>query len=143
MLAEISAGTFHVSGLIGKAALDERVMTAMGKVPRHEFVSVELGGFVEDGGGGAGLVFTRSGGHWTLDKKLVGTSAVGKSAPSVGLSADGSVAMIGGSNDNGGIGAVWVFAHGGGGWSEDKKLIGTGAMGKSIPSVGVSADASR
>jgi protein-L-isoaspartate(D-aspartate) O-methyltransferase len=42
MLAEISAGTFHVSGLIGKAALDERVMTAMGKVPRHEFVPIEL-----------------------------------------------------------------------------------------------------
>jgi protein-L-isoaspartate(D-aspartate) O-methyltransferase len=42
MLAEISVGTFHVSGLIGKAALDERVMTAMGKVPRHEFVPVEL-----------------------------------------------------------------------------------------------------
>ena len=86
--------------------------------------------------GGAGLVFTRSGGHWTLDNKLVGTSAVGKSAPSLGLSADGSVAMIGGFNDNGGIGAVWVFAHSGGGWSEDKKLIGTGAMGKSIPSSG-------
>ena len=42
MLAEISAGTFQVSGLIGKAALDERVMTAMGKVPRHEFVPIEL-----------------------------------------------------------------------------------------------------
>ena len=42
MLTEISAGIFHVSGLIGKAALDERVMTAMGKVPRHEFVPVEL-----------------------------------------------------------------------------------------------------
>jgi Protein-L-isoaspartate(D-aspartate) O-methyltransferase (PCMT) len=42
MPAEISAGTFHVSGLIGKAALDERVMTAMGKAPRHEFVPVEL-----------------------------------------------------------------------------------------------------
>jgi protein-L-isoaspartate(D-aspartate) O-methyltransferase len=42
MLAEISAGIFHVSGLIGKAALDERVMTAMGKVPRHEFVPIEL-----------------------------------------------------------------------------------------------------
>jgi protein-L-isoaspartate(D-aspartate) O-methyltransferase len=38
MLAEISAATVHVSGLIGKAALDERVMTAMGNVPRHEFV---------------------------------------------------------------------------------------------------------
>src|SRR6266542_1777265 len=42
MLAEISAGTAHVSDLIGKAALDERVMTAMGKVPRHEFVPIEL-----------------------------------------------------------------------------------------------------
>ena len=42
MLAEISAGTFHVSNLIGKTALDERVMTAMGKVTRHEFVPIEL-----------------------------------------------------------------------------------------------------
>jgi protein-L-isoaspartate(D-aspartate) O-methyltransferase len=42
MLAEISAGIFHVSDLIGKTALDERVMTAMGKVPRHEFVPIEL-----------------------------------------------------------------------------------------------------
>jgi len=42
MLAEISAATVHVSGLIGKAALDERVMMAMGNVPRHEFVPIEL-----------------------------------------------------------------------------------------------------
>jgi protein-L-isoaspartate(D-aspartate) O-methyltransferase len=42
MLAEISAATVHVSGLIGKTALDERVMTAMGQVPRHEFVPIEL-----------------------------------------------------------------------------------------------------
>jgi hypothetical protein len=42
MLAEISATTARVRGLIGKAALDERVMRAMGKVPRHEFVPIEL-----------------------------------------------------------------------------------------------------
>jgi protein-L-isoaspartate(D-aspartate) O-methyltransferase len=42
MLAEISATVFHVSGVIGKSALDERVMTAMGRVPRHEFVPIEL-----------------------------------------------------------------------------------------------------
>jgi protein-L-isoaspartate(D-aspartate) O-methyltransferase len=42
MLAEISAATAHVSELISKAALHERVMTAMGKVPRHEFVPIEL-----------------------------------------------------------------------------------------------------
>ena len=42
MLVEISAGMFHVSSVLGKTALDERVMGAIGKVPRHEFVPVEL-----------------------------------------------------------------------------------------------------
>jgi protein-L-isoaspartate(D-aspartate) O-methyltransferase len=42
MLAEISAVTFQMRDLIGKAALDERVIMAMGKVPRHEFVPIEL-----------------------------------------------------------------------------------------------------
>src|SRR6266849_2117944 len=42
MLAEITASTAHVSSVIGKAALDDRVMQAMGKVPRHEFVPIEL-----------------------------------------------------------------------------------------------------
>ena len=42
MLAEISAGTLLLRGSIGKTAIDERVMTAMDKVPRHEFVPVEL-----------------------------------------------------------------------------------------------------
>jgi len=42
MLAEISARTQMLHGAIGKAALDARVMAAMGKVPRHEFVPVEV-----------------------------------------------------------------------------------------------------
>jgi protein-L-isoaspartate(D-aspartate) O-methyltransferase len=42
MLVEISTGMFHLRNSIGKTALDERVMTAMGKVPRHEFVPIEL-----------------------------------------------------------------------------------------------------
>ena len=42
MLAEISARTQMLRGAIGKAALDARVMAAMGKVPRHEFVPVEV-----------------------------------------------------------------------------------------------------
>jgi protein-L-isoaspartate(D-aspartate) O-methyltransferase len=42
MLAEIAAETIYVSARIGKAALAERVMGAMGSVPRHEFVPVEL-----------------------------------------------------------------------------------------------------
>ena len=42
MLAEISAATLYLRNSIGKAALDERVMAAMGKVPRHEFVPIKL-----------------------------------------------------------------------------------------------------
>ena len=82
-------------------------------------------------------LFTRSGGHWTQDKSLVGTGAVGKSAPSVALSADGSIVMVGGSNDNGGIGAAWMFTRSGGYWTEDKSLVGTGVAANAVPSASV------
>src|ERR1700720_2072668 len=42
MLAVITAGAFALRDTIGKNAFDGRVMTAMGKVPRHEFVPIEL-----------------------------------------------------------------------------------------------------
>jgi protein-L-isoaspartate(D-aspartate) O-methyltransferase len=42
MIAVIAAETVFVSGEIGKAALGGRVLEVMGKVPRHEFVPVEL-----------------------------------------------------------------------------------------------------
>jgi hypothetical protein len=95
------------------------------------------GGVAEDTG--VALVFSRRGGHWTQVKKLVGAGAVGKSTPSVALSADGSIVMVGGSNDNGGVGAAWMFTRSGGYWTQDKNLVGTGAVGKSAPSV-TSAD---
>jgi hypothetical protein len=94
-----------------------------------------VGGFADDGG--VALVFTRSGDHWTQDKNLVGAGAVGKSAPSVALSADGSIVMVGGSNDNGGVGAAWMFTRGGGYWTEDKSLVGTGVAAKAAPSASV------
>ncbi|HEX6827628.1 MAG TPA: protein-L-isoaspartate(D-aspartate) O-methyltransferase [Burkholderiales bacterium] len=42
MLLEIAADTLMTRKLIGRDAIDERVMEVMGKVPRHEFVPVEL-----------------------------------------------------------------------------------------------------
>jgi protein-L-isoaspartate(D-aspartate) O-methyltransferase len=42
MLAEIAGGALHVSSVTGKLAFDERVMGSIGKVPRHEFVPIEL-----------------------------------------------------------------------------------------------------
>jgi len=42
MVATIRAGTGHVVTQIGKSALDQRVLQAMAKVARHEFVPVEF-----------------------------------------------------------------------------------------------------
>src|SRR5215471_8894797 len=42
MVTAIKLIAEHVAPEIGKAALDERVLRAMAKVPRHEFVPVEV-----------------------------------------------------------------------------------------------------
>ena len=42
MVAEIAAQTIFLTGQLGKAALDRRVLDVMGRVPRHEFVRLEL-----------------------------------------------------------------------------------------------------
>ena len=42
MLAEIAAKTIFSTSYLGKAALGPRVMDTMAKVPRHEFVPLEL-----------------------------------------------------------------------------------------------------
>jgi protein-L-isoaspartate(D-aspartate) O-methyltransferase len=42
MLAQIAAQVVFACARLGKAALSERVLDVMGRVPRHEFVPVEL-----------------------------------------------------------------------------------------------------
>ena len=42
MIAAIRAMADDVAAQIGKSALDERVLTAMAKVPRHQFVPIEV-----------------------------------------------------------------------------------------------------
>jgi hypothetical protein len=73
-----------------------------------------VGGSRDNNDVGATWVFTRTDGVWTQHgKKRVGTGAVGKAqqGSSVALSGDGSTAMVGGFDDNGGVGAAWVFVR--------------------------------
>jgi hypothetical protein len=50
---------------------------------------------------------------------------------SVALSADGNTALIGGSEDNTGVGAVWVFTRSGTTWTQQGgKLTGAGEIGE-------------
>jgi hypothetical protein len=78
-----------------------------------------IGGFADNGPGGktvigvgAAWVFTRSGSTWTQQgSKLTGSGEVGEGdfGTGVALSSDGKTALVGGSGDNGRVGAAWVF----------------------------------
>ena len=62
---------------------------------------------------GAAWVWTRSGSVWTRQSPaLVGTGAIGNASQgsAVALSGDAATAMIGGTGDNGGVGAAWPFS---------------------------------
>jgi FG-GAP repeat len=89
---------------------------------------------------GAAWVFTRSGGVWTQQgPKLVGTGGVGasKQGCAVALSSDGSTALVGGSGDNSGIGAAWVFTRSSGMWGQQgDKLASVDRLG--LPNEGAS-----
>ena len=95
--------------------------------------TVLVGGWRDNIGAGAVWVYTRSGGVWTQQgSKLAGTGAVGtaEQGNSVALSGDGNTAIVGGSDDNGGAGATWVYTRSGGVWTQQGgKLAGTGAAG--------------
>jgi hypothetical protein len=98
---------------------------------------------------GAAWVFTRSRGVWSQQAKLVGTGAIGNAFQgiSVSLSADGKNAIVGGSLDNNvqpdgasgdSFGAAWVFTRSRGVWSQQSKLVGTGAIGNAAQGEAVS-----
>ncbi|HWX45088.1 MAG TPA: hypothetical protein VNY52_07170 [Solirubrobacteraceae bacterium] len=90
-----------------------------------------IGGFEDHRGVGAAWVFIRTGGVWTLQRKLV-TPTVGPRREAIGhavfgssvaLSADGNTALIGGYGDHRGVGAAWVFVRTGTAWTLQRKLI--------------------
>jgi hypothetical protein len=107
-----------------------------------------IGGYADSGAVGAAWVFTRAGESWTQQgPKLTGGGEVGEGrfAFSVGLSADGDTALIGGGSDNTGVGAAWVFTRSGSTWEQQGgKLTGSGEIGQGHFgfSVALSGDAS-
>jgi uncharacterized protein (TIGR03437 family) len=77
--------------------------------------------------------------------KLVGSATVGYSmqGSAVALSFDGNTAIVGGWNDNGGVGAAWIYTRSADVWiQQGPKLVGTGAIGPANQgcSVAISAD---
>jgi len=92
-----------------------------------------VGGYHDSAGKGAVWVFTRSGGAWHTGPMLTGSAETGAGAfgSSVALAGDGNTALIGGTDDDGSVGAAWVFTRSGGAWTQQgPKLAGSGETGK-------------
>ena len=71
-----------------------------------------VGGSGDNTNVGAIWVFTRTSSTWSqLNSKLVGTGNTGASLQgiSVAISVDGNTIVVGGSGDNSGVGAMWVY----------------------------------
>lgn len=70
-------------------------------------------------------VFARNGTTWALQTQLVPTGSMGYAPdPAASLSSDGLTAIFGNFNDNGGLGAVWVFSRTSNTWHQrGNKLV--------------------
>jgi len=103
-----------------------------------------IGAVADNNNTGAVWIWTRVGTIWLQQStKIIASGNPGAAlfGNSVALSADGNTAIVGGS---GGNGAAWVLARSGSLWSEQEKLIGSGATGgeQQGSSVDISADGS-
>jgi len=117
-----AAWVYSRSGGVWKQQGSKLVGTgAAGRAEQGQSVSLSgdgdtamVGGYEDNGGAGAAWIYTRSDSVRTQrGSKLVGTGAVGPAYQgwSVSISANGNTAIVGGYDDNGGIGAAWVFTN--------------------------------
>jgi hypothetical protein len=107
-----------------------------------------IGAYAEDTGGsnaGAAYVFTRSGGSWTQQAKLLASDAQSSDYFGRSVAVSGDTAVIGAyGEDTGGsyAGAAYVFTRSGGAWVEQAKLMASDAQADDYfgRSVAVSGD---
>lgn len=102
--------------------------------------SLAVGGYTDSGNVGVAWIFSATGATgWKQTQKLVGTGYTGtpEQGVSLTLSTDNTTLAVGGINDNGGVGAVWMFANNSGNWGQQGvKLVPSDVSGNA--SVGVS-----
>jgi hypothetical protein len=97
-------------------------------------LTIAVGGWDDNAGAGAVWIYVNYNGSWSQQgNKLVANDGVNPSnfGYSVALSDDGTTLAVGGRNDNGGIGAAWIFTRDvAGTWTQQgAKLVGTGYTG--------------
>jgi hypothetical protein len=143
-----SAGVWSQQGskLIGSDAVGSQIYQGQSVSLSSDGNTAIVGGWRDNSDTGAAWVWTRSDGIWTQQgSKLVGTNPGGKAqqGTAVALSSDGNTAIVGGSGDNGNVGAAWVWTRSGGIWTQQgTKLVGSnpGGSAQQGASVALSSD---
>jgi hypothetical protein len=117
--------------LVGTGAIGGALQGASVSLSRDGNTAI-VGGPGDNGFVGAAWVYTRSGGVWSQQAKLVGAGGIGLlvyQGASVSLSGNGNTAIVGAPSDDNFAGAAWVYTRSDGVWSQQAKLVGTGAVG--------------
>jgi hypothetical protein len=90
-----------------------------------------IGGPFDSNGVGGAWIFTRTNLTWTQQTKLTGLSPAGN--PNQGITAaisgDGQTAIVGGTQDAGNFGALWVFVISNHIWTQQAKIYALDASG--------------
>jgi hypothetical protein len=92
-----------------------------------------IAGVVNDNAGvGGALIFYYNGAVWAQQAALIGTGYSGapNQGAAVSISSDGNTAAVGGPDDNGGDGAVWVYTRSGVSWTQQGSKITSGNSGE-------------
>jgi hypothetical protein len=92
--------------------------------------------------GAAWVVQRTAGGGWSQEKLPLPVNVVGGAhlGTSVSVSADGKTVLVGGPNDNGDVGAAWLYTRTSAGWVVSQKLVPTGTQAWQGQSVSLSGD---
>ncbi len=103
--------------------------------------TVAIGAVTDNTNIGATWIFVRSGTTWSQQgSKLVGSPIGGslgsRQGTAVCLYKD--TVAIGGPLDSDNTGAVWIFTRSGTSWTQQQKLVGTGAVGNAFQGTNVS-----
>ncbi len=99
-----------------------------------------IGALSENSQTGAAYIYQNSAGTWGQIVSVTSGVASGNFGNSVSLSADGSVALIGASGENGGDGAAYIYQNVDGTWTQMARLASGVAGGDFGVSVSLSSD---
>lgn len=101
-----------------------------------------FGGWSDNTNEGAAWIFTRNGNTWVQQgPKLIANDDVGaaRQGEAVAISGDGHTVIVGGTYDNGSIGASWVYTRNGGTWTQQgAKLLASDSSGNASQGLGLS-----